>query len=137
MKITRTLFKFLPLIILLFMTLAFFTSCTAPEPQIPKLRVTNRGPSSVVNLTVWFPDEKINFGDISTGSTTDYQAVSNGVYRYAAYQYELGGELITQPVIDWVGEIPLDGDKFTYLVDFSATRPEEERVRLIEVTIDE
>jgi hypothetical protein len=137
MKIAPIFSRSTTFVFLFIITLAFLGGCSSPEAQSPKLRVTNRGPSAVVNLTVLFPEGEVKVGDISIGSTTEYQEVPNGVYGYAAYRYVLDGELILQPVIDWVGEKPLVGDKFTYLIEFSATRPQWERVRLIEVIIDE
>ncbi len=110
-----------------------------PEPtqQHARLRVTNSGDMSVEDLTVHFPESEVRFGDIEAGSTTEYQAVPNGVYGYAAYRFKLNGEVILQPVIDWVGEVPLEGKSFTYVIDFDSSRSQWEMVRLLEVILDE
>jgi len=92
---------------------------------------------SVEELTVSFPEDEIMFGDVTAGTSTEYQVVPNGVYNYAAYRFELDGETILQPVIDWVGEVPLEGDSFTYVIDFNSSRNKWEMVRLLEVTVDE
>ncbi|NQU29172.1 MAG: hypothetical protein HQ525_00740 [Anaerolineae bacterium] len=106
-------------------------------PLTARLRIYNSGKMDVENLIVLFPEDGIKFGDISAGSTTEYLDFPNGVFGYAAYQFEIDGQMITQPVTDWVGEVPLDGNTFTYTIDFSSNRPQWEMIKFIEVTIDE
>lgn len=113
------------------------TGCASPAPPTQQLRITNNGKMTVENLSVLFPEDEVQFGSISPGMTTSYQDVPNGVYGYAAYRFDVDGEIITQPVIDWVGEVPLGGDTFTYVINFSSSRSQWEMVKLIEVKIDE
>lgn len=63
--------------------------------------------------------------------------VPNGVYRYAAYRLEVNGQTVTQPVLDWVGEEPIDGAAFTYTIALDPGRPLLQIVRLISVTKEE
>ncbi|MGA9533149.1 MAG: hypothetical protein WBR18_10580 [Anaerolineales bacterium] len=112
-------------------------SSPVPTQQPTRLRITNSGKMSVVDLTVYFPEDEIRLGNIAAGTTTGYQTVPNGVYGYAAYRFDLDGEPVLQPVIDWVGELPLEGDSFTYVIDFNSNRRQGEMIRLIEVTLDE
>ena len=112
-------------------------STKTPAPPTARLQISNSGTMDVENLTVLFPEDSIKFGDISAGSTTKYQDVPNGVFGYAAYRFEFNGQMITQSVIDWVGEVPLEGITFTYTIDFNSNRPQWGMVKLIEVTIDE
>jgi hypothetical protein len=81
--------------------------------------------------------DEVAFGDVASGATTSYRPVPNGVYRYAAYRLELDGRTITQPVIDWVGEVPMDGTSFTYTIALDPDRPPLQIVRLVAVTRDE
>jgi hypothetical protein len=37
-----------------------------------------------------------------------------GIFRYAAFRYQHGGRFLGQPVIDWVGEVPLMVGFYTY-----------------------
>ncbi|HEY9087875.1 MAG TPA: hypothetical protein VIO36_06880 [Anaerolineaceae bacterium] len=123
---------------------SFLAACQGSEPQseptqavVPtakpgeagstRLRITNAGSAPIKNLTVLFPEEEIFFGDIAAGATTEYLPVKNGVYGYAAYRYELDGEQVTQPVIDWVGEEGKQGS-FTYTIDFDPTRAAMQRI---------
>ena len=87
-----------------------------PATQFPTLRVTNTGFRSIEGLVVVFPDERVVFGDVSPGATTTYQTFSKGVFRYAAYEHRVGARTINQPVIDWVGELPMPGEAFTYSI---------------------
>lgn len=103
------------------------------EVDGPRLRVENRGLNDIHNLTVLFPDSRIVFGDVPAGTTTSYLSAPNGVYNYAAYSFELNGEQITQPVIDWVGESPRPGETFTYVIDFDPARPQMQWIRLITI----
>ncbi len=57
---------------------------------------------------------RVEFGDVPAGGTTGYRDVPSGVYPYAAYQYRLGDRVVTQPITDWIGESPPEGNKFTY-----------------------
>ena len=112
-------------------------STTTPLPSTAHLRISNSGKMDIKNLTVLFPEDQIKFGEIYAGSTTEYLNVPSGVYGYAAYQFEFDGQLITQSVTDWVGEVPLAGINFTYTIDFNSNRPQWGMVKLIEVVIDE
>jgi len=112
-------------------------SCNSLSLQTPRLRMTNSGTIAIKNLTVLFPQDQIEFGDIPAGTMTEYRKVPNGVFRYAAYRFEINGQVITQPVIDWVGEEPMAGNAFTYTIDIDFNRPKLQRVLLISVTRDD
>jgi len=109
----------------------------SPSPASANLRITNAGPNAVRGLTVLFPDSQTAFGDISVGATTSYRAVARGVFRYAAYRFEIDGEMVTQPVIDWVGETAMEGRAFTYTLDVDMRRPRLQTILLVRVTRDE
>jgi len=74
-----------------------------------KLRITNQSNIPFYNLVVRFPDERIEFGDVPGGTTTEYREISQGVYRYAAYDVEVNGQKYQQSVVDWIGETPCRG----------------------------
>jgi hypothetical protein len=63
--------------------------------------------------------------------------VPNGVFGYAAYRLDVDGDIVTQPVIDWVGERPMEGRAFTYTIDVDPRRPRFQIIRLVRVTRDE
>lgn len=91
-------------------------STTTPV-MIQKLRITNQSSFSIQNLVVRFPEDRVEFGDVLPGETTDFRVVPFGVYRYAAYDFEVEGQEYQQPVVDWVGESPMNGVAFTYILD--------------------
>ena len=106
-----------------------------PEDQIG-LRVTNEGPYPITDLKVLFPESEIDFGTVTAGQTTSYQAAEGGVYRYAAFRFTVTGEPRSQPVIDWMGESPLRASRVTYVLDFDPNRESRDWLRLVNVTID-
>ena len=107
------------------------------EADTSRLRITNAGTEAIVNLTVRFPDDRIGFGDIPAGATTGYRDVPNGVYSYAAFSLEIDGALVSQPVIDFVGEVPMEGNAFTYTLVVHPRGAPFEIVELVSVSIDE
>ena len=107
------------------------------ESDSQRLRIRNVGTSTVKDLIVIFPEDRISFGDITPDVTTVYKEVPYGVYEYAAYSYESGGETMEQPVIDWVGEMPMAGHSFTYVIEFDTRKPDWQAIQLAEVTADD
>jgi len=122
------------------------TENKAPLPTDPppaplaaqKLRITNQSPHSIQNLVVRFPEDRVDFGKVPAGATTDYQVIPHGVYRYAAYDVEVDGRKYQQPVIDWVGENPMEGKAFTYILEVDPSRWETEGqvIILVRVSVD-
>jgi hypothetical protein len=112
------------------------TSTSEPQSGGPRLRVINAGALPIEDLVILFPDERINFGDLAPGETSEYQPVQNGVYGYAAYELTHNGETVMQPVLDWMGASPLSGSQFTYVIDFDPTRPQMQQVMASEVISD-
>ena len=98
---------------LLLLSLAL-AACSVLEPDRDSLRVTNTGSVALVDLTVFSPGSEVNFGTINPGETTEYRVMPGGVYHYAAFEYTDTGERVSQPVIDFVGESPMRGSRFTY-----------------------
>lgn len=113
------------------------TSPTPAQESSPSLRIINQGQNDLEGLVVIFPDSRIEFGDVPAGATTEYLPAPAGVYNYAAYEYTLDGQRVTQPVIDWVGESPRPGSRFTYVLDFDPARQQMLAVELVEVQIEE
>ena len=107
----------------------------ADESHPAQLRIVNEGKENIEKFTVLFPNGEVEYGDVPAGVTTAYREVPGGVYGYAAYRLEFRGQIIVQPVIDWVGAAPKEGARFSYRLEVDAAwlpTP----VRLIEVTID-
>ena len=114
------------------------SGCNLRAAEVPSLRIINHGSVPIKNLVVLFPQDRIEFGDVPAGTTTDYKEVPKGVYRYAAYQFEVDGQTVTEPAIDWIGESPMSGILFTYTIDFDPNRTNPGfRIQLIEVTNDD
>lgn len=106
-----------------------FAGCTLPHWAPARLRVTNHSSFTIEQVTLIFPHERITFGPVAAGASSDYQTLSFGVYRYAAYEMQIDGQTIGQAVADWVGEQPLAGDQFTYVLTVDLQQSAEERIR--------
>lgn len=113
------------------------TDTPGPEISGPRLRIINAGEVDIRGLVVLFPESRIEFGDIPAGAVTNYFAAPEGVFAYAAYQYLLDGEIVTQPVIDWVGESPKPGTDFTYTIVFRPQNPAMQRIELVAASVDQ
>jgi WD40 repeat protein len=109
------------------------------QSQLQRLRITNQSTFTLHNLVVRFPDERIEFGDVPGGTTTEYREISQGVYRYAAYDVEVNGQKYQQSVVDWIGETPMQGESFTYIIEVDPTRwqTEVQVIRLVQVSMDQ
>ena len=84
-----------------------------------QLRVTNAGSQPLLALRVLFPDTMISYGDVAAGTTSGYVDVPGGVYEYSAFIFAYNGSEVTQRVEDFVGEIPMKGRRFTYVLEFA------------------
>ncbi len=129
-------------VFLLIVLLSVTSACTGSAPA-QQLRITNSGSEDIKGLSVLFPGPtadsqalRVSFGDVPAGSTTSYQPVPGGVYRYSAYEYTLDGRSVSQPVVDWVGERPMNGQQFTYKIRLDLQQPTGGQVQLIEVSVD-
>ena len=125
----------LALLVVLLSAAAFSACATVLGPQ--KMRVVNSGPNAITNLHVLFPDQDVAFGDVAPNATTEYKAFPKGVYSYAAYKYDLNGAAVMQPVIDWVGESPMEGREFTYTIQFDPNASAMQRIQMLNVARDQ
>jgi hypothetical protein len=94
------------------------SGCDSQSSEVPRLRVINTGSFPIHNLVVIFPEARIEFGEIPAGAATEYKDVPHGVFSYAAYQFEVDGQVVELSVLDWVGEKPMSGISFTCEVNF-------------------
>lgn len=114
------------------------SGCNLGASNVPRLRIINNGSVPIKNLVVLFPQTRIEFGDVPAATTTKYKEAPTGVFRYAAYQFEVDGQVVTEPAIDWIGENPMSGNSFTYIIDYDPNRTNTaSRIQLIEVKNDD
>ena len=88
------------------------------------MRIENVGPSDLQDLTAIFPNRRVEFGDVPAGQISGYRLVFGGVYHDASYEGTVDGERIHNPVVDWVGELPLLPGSYIYVISWEpSTRP--------------
>lgn len=113
------------------------SACSTPtSSQDHRLRVTNVGTVAIEGLSILFPSQTVTVGSVPVGATTSYAAVSRGVYAYGAFLFLVDGVTIQQPVIDWTGEEPLDGDSFTYALELVLSDGRAPAIRITRVDRD-
>lgn len=105
------------------------------EATGPRLRIKNDSDQEIKNLIVLLPDSRITFGTVAANATTEYQIAPKGVYNFAAYEYEIDGQVVTQRVRDWVGESPRAEESFTYVIAFDPSSPTMPAIELKEVLV--
>jgi len=92
--------------------------CDAAGVAAPCVRVTNSSQHDIDELRLGFASESIQIGNLAANSTSAYQTASRGVYSYSAFGYVIDGEEQVQPVTDFVGEAPLKGGAFTFVLGY-------------------
>jgi hypothetical protein len=121
------------------MLAAYLSACeatTSPTAIDAQLRVINVGSRELEDLVVLFPHQRVEFGSLAAGFATPYRVVPDGVFRYAAYEFRVGGRVQHQPVIDWVGEEPMEGRAFTYSIELVNTPSSGLTIRLVSTRRD-
>ena len=93
------------------------TTCTE-DPSKANIRIQNISKYDFCAVVLNPPSRLVNCGGIKKGEKTCYHAF-NQAYSYAYIKlYIEDKEFVLQP-IDYVGEVPLDSGKYTYILDIS------------------
>jgi hypothetical protein len=127
---------FVALWIMLSVYLSACDVATSPTPISAQLRVVNVGSAELEGLVVLFPNQRVEFGDLAVGLVTPYRVAPSGVFRYAAYEFRAAGRVQHQPVVDWVGEEPMEGRAFTYSLELVDTPSSGRTIRLVSTRRD-
>jgi hypothetical protein len=90
--------------------------CPSCGPRNMQLRIRNEGSKAIQQLTVRFPEDEVEFGDVGPGAFSSYREVPHGVGPYASFRFVFNGVPIEQYVADFVGWKPVKGVAFTYRV---------------------
>ena len=113
------------------------TACASwLSPTDHRLRVANIGADSINELVIRFPGSVVTFGNVLPGTTTTYRQVAGGVYGYGAFDFVVDSVIVRQPVIDWVGESPMEGEAFTYTLELITGPSGKPTIRLAAVGRD-
>ena len=97
-------------------TLGALAVATACGQRRADLRIRNQSDVNLKNVVVFFPDARVEIGDIGAKATSEYRQIPGGVGEYAAFDFSIDGRPIEQSVADFVGWKPLAGKVFTYEV---------------------
>lgn len=95
----------------------FLTACSLSSPfgdDDPVLvRVKNTSAFAYDDVKVGFPSGMVEYGRLEPGAATVYRDAGT-VYRYAYVSIESQGRNWVLQPIDYVGETPLEGGRWTY-----------------------
>ena len=86
-----------------------------------EIRVANRSTSRFDRVIVGFSDGQQEYGALSPGATSEYRTVTEA-YRYAYFEVRLDTTLLVIQPIDFVGETPLGGGRYTYALSLTPDR---------------
>lgn len=81
-----------------------------------ELRIANRSSIAFDSVRVALEDRDVTAAPLAPGEATDYVTVSL-LYRYALVQVWFGEQFVNLQPIDYVGEYPLGGGRYTYALD--------------------
>ena len=87
-----------------------------------EVRVRNGSAITLDEATVFLLDGPLTMTDFEPGTVSDYRTVDKA-YDFASALVVLGSDSAALTVIDSVGEEPLDGGRYTYVLRVFAEAP--------------
>lgn len=87
-----------------------------------EVRIRNGSSFHLDEATLLLPTVSLAFSDLQPGQETPYTQVAKA-YRIASAEAVLGQDTARVQVIDYVGETPLGGGRYTYVFRVSAGDP--------------
>ena len=111
-------------ILLVLATATFLCGCQK-EVMIREvnIRVANQSNVPFNEVTVQFPSQRADYGNILPGEITEYREIDKA-YRYAYVKAWIEGkEAVLQPE-DYVGENLLSGGNYTYVLQYNSESTE-------------
>lgn len=92
------------------------------------LRVTNVSETDFESVFVSFPQGDADFGEVAAGEITSYHELP-GAYHYGYVEVVAEGDTLRMMPIDYVGEKPLEGGRYTFVLDIEGQNLDLEFVR--------
>ena len=92
------------------------------------LRVTNASDNDFQSVFVSFPQGDAEFGAVAAGEVTAYRELP-GAYHYGYVEVVAEGDTLRMMPIDYVGEKPLQGGRYTFVLDVDGQNLDLEFVR--------
>jgi hypothetical protein len=80
-----------------------------------EIRVANHSNVPIEEVRIGFPSQTEEYGTILPKGVTEYRVVKKA-YRYAQLAARIDGEEVVIQPFDYVGEKPLKGGKYTYVL---------------------
>lgn len=80
-----------------------------------EVRVRNGSSRHLDGVALFLPAGTLTYSDLQPGEETSYSLVSKA-YDYASAEVVIGQDTARIQVIDYVGETPLGGGRYTYIL---------------------
>ena len=80
-----------------------------------EIRVRNGSNLMVDEAVLYLPSQVLEYSNLDVGEATPYSQVQKAYY-YASAQVVVGQDTARIQVIDYVGETPLKGGRYTYIL---------------------
>ena len=113
---------------LLLLISIFLVSCTQNDDTL-LIRIKNVSQFDYSDIVVNTSGGENNYGDLPSNGVSNYKAFDLA-YRYAFIELKIDGATFTIQPIDYVGETPLNGGKYTYEVNAANSNEQYSRLSL-------
>jgi hypothetical protein len=111
------------IVLLLSLLMGVGLGCDILNPRGPvEVRVRNGTDTPFDQGIVYVASDSIVFSALGSGEATPYREVDKA-YRIATAQVVTGTDTARLQVIDYVGEEPLEGGRYTYVLGFFEGNP--------------
>lgn len=87
-----------------------------------EVRVRNGSSLLMDEVSLFLPGGTLSFSDLQPGEESSYSQVSKA-YHIASAEVVIGPDTARIQVIDYVGEEPLDGGRYTYILRVFEVQP--------------
>lgn len=105
------------------LAMLFLSGCSLLDPDDPvEIRVQNASTLTIQEGVLYSDWDSVVFQTLEPGQQTPYKEVRRA-YRIATTQVVTASDTARLQVIDFVGETPLEGGKYTYLLSFFEGNP--------------
>lgn len=80
-----------------------------------EVRVRNGSSLLLDEVSLFLPQSTLSYSGLQPGEESSYSQVSKA-YHYASAEVVVGADTARLQVVDYVGETPLDGGRYTYIL---------------------
>lgn len=99
---------------------------TFSSPGPAEIRIENGSTVSYDLASYWAGNDLLTYTDLGPGQASPYVTSDGDIYGYTTTTVVVGADTLHMQVIDYVGETPLSGGRYTYVLT-AVTNPDGSR----------